>query len=420
MSIQLESPAAMNPSRTTKRRPLRVALLTNENTPYRVPLYRELAATPNWEFQVFTCTDREFDRLWDVTETSGFATKKSYSFKYMRRQRFGNDQVCLVDKEVHLPIGIVPDLLKFRPDVVLSNEFGARTMLAALTAKLAGHKLIVYSEGTPHTEGSISGSQKLLRRFLCGRPDAYICNGRESREYLETLGISSNDIFEVGQALDLETFDHEVPESDRDSLRAEWGVTGVCYLYVGQLIKFKGIANLVQAWKVFCQDQAIDATLVLAGAGSDRKFLEAEIAEAGLTNVKLLGFIPRQELVTVCSAADVFVFPSLTDTFGLVILEAMSAGTPVAAYPAPGPIDIIPGSQAGVLAASATEGLREACLDALKLDRKRVRAFAETFSWRACAEDFVRNLQPYPEPEKTRFWRRLRRLARVRRRRPEA
>ncbi|MDZ4657821.1 MAG: glycosyltransferase family 4 protein [Bythopirellula sp.] len=319
----------MNPSRTTKRRPLRVALLTNENTPYRVPLYRELAATPNWEFQVFTCTDREFDRLWDVTETSGFATKKSYSFKYMRRQRFGNDQVCLVDKEVHLPIGIVPDLLKFRPDVVLSNEFGARTMLAALTAKLAGHKLIVYSEGTPHTEGSISGSQKLLRRFLCGRPDAYICNGRESREYLETLGISSNDIFEVGQALDLETFDHEVPESDRDSLRAEWGVTGVCYLYVGQLIKFKGIANLVQAWKVFCQDQAIDATLVLAGAGSDRKFLEAEIAEAGLTNVKLLGFIPRQELVTVCSAADVFVFPTLKDCFSLAFEEAMAAGLPV-------------------------------------------------------------------------------------------
>ena len=97
----------------------------------------------------------------------------------------------------------------------------------------------------------------------------------------------------------------------------------------------------------------------------------------------------------------------------------MAAGTPVAAYPAPGPIDIIPGSDAGVLAVSATEGLTEACLEALKLDRAVVRRFAEGFSWRACAEDFVRNLQPYPEPQKTRFWRRLRRLTRVRRRRPE-
>ncbi len=319
----------MNPSRTTKRRPLRVALLTNENTPYRVPLYRELSTTPNWEFHVFTCTDREFDRLWDVTEPSGFVTKKSYSFKYMRQQRFGKEQVCLVDKEVHLPIGTVPDLLNFCPDVVLSNEFGARTMLAALTAKLAGHKLIVYSEGTPHTECSISRSQKFLRRILCGRPDAYICNGRESREYLETLGIPSKDIFEVGQALDLETFDHEVPDSDRNSLREEWGVSGVCYLYVGQLIKFKGIDNLIQAWKQLCKNQAVEATLVLAGAGADRNFLESEIAEAGLTNVKLLGFVPRQELATVCAAADVFVFPTLKDCFSLAFEEAMASGLPV-------------------------------------------------------------------------------------------
>ena len=126
------------------------------------------------------------------------------------------------------------------------------------------------------------------------------------------------------------------------------------------------------------------------------------------------------ELAAHYGCADVFVFPSLTDTFGLVILEAMAAGTPVAAYPAPGPIDIIPDSGAGVLAHSPTEGLREACLECLKLDREQVRGFAMGFSWRACAEAFLQNLQPYPEPEKTRFWRRLRRLARVRRARTEA
>jgi glycosyltransferase involved in cell wall biosynthesis len=112
----------------------------------------------------------------------------------------------------------------------------------------------------------------------------------------------------------------------------------------------------------------------------------------------------------------VFVFPSLTDTFGLVILEAMASGAPVAAFPAPGPIDIIPGSGAGALAATQDSGLREACLEALKIPRSAARAYAERFSWRASAEEFVRNLQPYPELEKIRFWRRLRRLARIRRR----
>ena len=121
-----------------------------------------------------------------------------------------------------------------------------------------------------------------------------------------------------------------------------------------------------------------------------------------------------EELAAYFACADVFVFPSLTDTFGLVILEAWGAGTPVAAFPAPGPVDIIPGTGAGVLAADQTSGLRDACLEALTIDRVQVRAKAEQFSWRACAEEFRRLLQPYPEPEKSRFWRRLRRLARLR------
>jgi glycosyltransferase involved in cell wall biosynthesis len=185
------------------------------------------------------------------------------------------------------------------------------------------------------------------------------------------------------------------------------GLARPIFLYVGRVAVEKNIDAFV----------ALDlpGTKVVVGPGPQKDELAAAHPE-----VKFTGARSGAELAAHFAGADVFVFPSLTDTFGLVILEAMASGTPVAAYPAPGPIDIIPNSGAGVLAASATEGLREACLDALKLDRRQVRAFAEKFSWRACAEDFVKNLQPYPEPEKTRFWRRLRRLARVRRKRPEA
>ena len=185
------------------------------------------------------------------------------------------------------------------------------------------------------------------------------------------------------------------------------GLKRPIFLYVGRVAVEKNIDAFV----------ALDlpGTKVVVGPGPQKDELAAAHPQVRFTGAK-----SGADLAAHFAGADVFVFPSLTDTFGLVILEAMASGTPVAAYPAPGPIDIIPNSGAGVLAASATEGLREACLDALKLDRKQVRAFAEKFSWRACAEDFVKNLQPYPEPEKTRFWRRLRRLARVRRKRPEA
>ncbi|HAQ34302.1 MAG TPA: alpha-mannosyltransferase, partial [Alphaproteobacteria bacterium] len=125
-------------------------------------------------------------------------------------------------------------------------------------------------------------------------------------------------------------------------------------------------------------------------------------------DVKFLGAMYGEELARHFADADVFVFPSLTDTFGLVILESMATGTPVAAFPAPGPKDLIPGSGAGAV----SEDLQEACLEALKCDRARCREYAEGFSWRSCAEDFVKNLKPQPKPERRRIWRRIRRLGR--------
>jgi glycosyltransferase involved in cell wall biosynthesis len=181
------------------------------------------------------------------------------------------------------------------------------------------------------------------------------------------------------------------------------GLERPIWLNVGRIAVEKNIESFL----------ALDlpGTKVLVGDGPQREEL-AEKYPATVFRGPRFG----EDLAAHYACADVFVFPSLTDTFGLVILEAMAAGAPVAAYPAPGPIDILPNSGAGKLADTCETGLREACLEALKLDRGAVRAYAERFSWRSASEEFVRNLQPYPEPEKTRFWRRLRRLARLRRR----
>lgn len=107
-------------------------------------------------------------------------------------------------------------------------------------------------------------------------------------------------------------------------------------------------------------------------------------------DVHFAGIFPQQELARFYRAADVFVFPSLTDTFGLVLLEAMACGTPVAAYPVAGPLDVVGDSGAGVLDAN----LRAACLKALELDRGHVRTVAERYSWQAASRQFEQHLRP--------------------------
>ncbi len=126
-------------------------------------------------------------------------------------------------------------------------------------------------------------------------------------------------------------------------------------------------------------------------------------------DVHFLGAKFGKDLACHFADADVFVFPSKTDTFGLVIIEAMATGTPVAAFPVTGPVDIIPGSRAGVV----DNDLRAACLACLDLDRKDAAAHAQTYSWEAVSQTFFEYLTPEYEPVARKRWRRMRRMMKI-------
>nr|MBF0682002.1 glycosyltransferase family 1 protein [Pseudomonas sp.] len=112
--------------------------------------------------------------------------------------------------------------------------------------------------------------------------------------------------------------------------------------------------------------------------------------KARYPKVRFTGVMDQATLASLYNAADVFVFPSRTDTFGLVLLEALACGCPVAAYPVTGPIDVLGDSAAGAM----DEDLRAACLKALEIPREVARSHAEKFSWRACTETFFKHLRP--------------------------
>jgi glycosyltransferase involved in cell wall biosynthesis len=205
------------------------------------------------------------------------------------------------------------------------------------------------------------------------------------------------------RGVDTDIFHPDRRKADRGPLK---GLETPIWLNVGRIAVEKNIEAFL----------ALDlpGTKVVVGEGPQLEELRAKYPKTVFAGAKF-----AEELGEYFANSDVFVFPSLTDTFGLVILEAMATGTPVSAFEAPGPRDLIPGSGAG----SVSKDLKVACIEALTCDRERTREYAMTYSWRACAEQFIENLEPLPVPERRRFWKRLAKLRhaiRLRRRKPAA
>ena len=126
---------------------------------------------------------------------------------------------------------------------------------------------------------------------------------------------------------------------------------------------------------------------VVVGDGPQMDLLRKKYPHAVFAGLK-----EGEELARYYAAADVFVFPSLTDTFGLVLLEALACGVPVAAYPVAGPLDVIGAAPVGCL----HENLQVAVREALKASPETCRAHAEKYSWAASTAQFLDNVRPFP------------------------
>ncbi|MDZ7751482.1 MAG: glycosyltransferase family 1 protein [Gammaproteobacteria bacterium] len=149
------------------------------------------------------------------------------------------------------------------------------------------------------------------------------------------------------------------------------------FMYVGRVAVEKNIEAFL----------ALDlpGTKVVVGDGPALAELRRRHPDTHFTGYKM-----GEELAAHVGSADVMVFPSLTDTFGLVLLEAMASGVPVAAFPVPGPRDLVRDGVNGCVG----EDLRAAALAALEVDRDACRGFAEGYSWEASTRQFLANLAP--------------------------
>lgn len=153
------------------------------------------------------------------------------------------------------------------------------------------------------------------------------------------------------------------------------------FIYLGRVAVEKNIEAFL--------DLDLPGSKCVVGDGPALESMREKYPEVNFT-----GYKKGEELARLLAEADVFVFPSKSDTFGVVLLEAMASGLPVAAYPVTGPLETVVNGVNGYL----DEDLQKAALMALKVSPKQCRDYAMGRTWEACTQQFLQNLVPAPQP----------------------
>jgi len=300
---------------------MRVALLTNILPPYRVPVFHALAATPGWRLRVLLNAHSEFNRSWEV-DPGGLDLEIVKSVSLVRDGR-----------TLHIPLGLFGALRRFGPDVVVSVEFGARTLMAALYCNLARVPLVIWSYPTRVTAAATPRWRRALAGILLGRARAVIGMGSQAREVLSAWGVPDEHLFDAPNAHDHEAYVKALasaePAAREHSLRAALQCRARIALVVGRLVPSKGIVQLLDAWDRLSPDLRSDWTLLVLGSGPLEDVVKRARDSHPPAEIAHLPAVQPREVIDFYNSADLLLFPSLSDPWGLVVSEAMACGLPV-------------------------------------------------------------------------------------------
>jgi glycosyltransferase involved in cell wall biosynthesis len=226
----------------------------------------------------------------------------------------------------YLPLNIVNHLLKFKPDIIFSNSFGLWTLICLLFKPLGRWRVVIAYEGSsPGVDYLNSPVRLALRRRMVGASDACITNSHSGQKYL----------VEVLNALPEHVFAHpyEVPcvESLLGTTPKVLEKTDLflkpVFLFVGSLATRKGLLQLLEACVVLKDEDIENYSLVIIGDGPQKECLEEFSKTHNLTdNIHWIGKLDYGQLGLYFHQADAFILPTLEDTWGVVILEAMAFG----------------------------------------------------------------------------------------------
>ena len=267
-------------------------------------------------FRVLLSTPMESNRPWALEwEGLDVVVQKTVTLKGRWKHPRGFSETT----EVHFPVDTVSQLRKFSPDVVISTEMGLRSVLALLSAKLRRSSLILWTEVNESTEHGRGRTRGIVRKILARHAQGFLALGTGGVDYMASLGAPSEKIFKLLYTTDVRRFAADSGER-ADPMRL---------LYVGQLIERKGLlqfASALAGWAETHPERRVELTF--AGDGPLREKLKRHPGPPNLA-VEFLGNVSYEHLPRVYANAGVLVFPTLADTWGVVVNEAMAAGLPV-------------------------------------------------------------------------------------------
>jgi glycosyltransferase involved in cell wall biosynthesis len=298
---------------------MKLVIVTNILTPYRVPLFTAMARRVE-HLTVLLMAEREENRQWEIGSVP-------FAVRVLPGVHF---KPAGADISIHLNRGVISALRELNPDAILSGGFAAANVAAFLYAKLFGKKYFAWTHLTLRDGAQSSLLRRWVRYLVIGSADGSIAESTVAREAFIHYGAPSNRVLRAVMPLDVATIhSRTLAARQHDGYRRRRErFSGTVLLSIGQLIVRKGYRELLEIYERV-QRARPDVSLVILGDGPERSVLERLVQDRGLRRVFFEGYVQAEGLPLYLACADIFLFHTLYDAFGLVLSEAMAAELPV-------------------------------------------------------------------------------------------
>ncbi len=370
----------------------KLVIVTEIIAPYRIPVFNALAKRPEIDLHVIFLSENDPElRQWLVYRDE---IEFSYEVLPSWRRRFGRHNL-LLNRGVRLALNRV------QPDVLLCGGYNyLASWSAAYWARAYRTPLLLWSESTAFDQRSRYLFVESLKARFLDLCTGFVVPGQSSLNYLTNFGVKRERIFTAPNAVDVSFFSEraEVARGDELRVRSRHRLPERYFLFVGRLIREKGVFDLLEAYANVKPALRAQVGLVLVGEGSERRELEDRASKIEAGTIRFLGFVHREELAEIYALSDGLIFPTHSDPWGLVVNEAMACGRPVIATTVAGCSPdlvedrwngfVVPPHDIPKLAAAMTELAEESELRAQMGCRSRERI--ESFSPSAWAAGIIR------------------------------